>query len=146
VVEDLCFYHYPREELIADGKVPWRDFIWQYGRPDGELNDCELLPHTRHCGPYLGPRHNFRDDDEEDREQKRPRTPSFMQRVSSWMDNHGRNRGRPSGRDHRSGWFKGESSHGKNRAQTDGSPPPPLVKTGPKMSRDPCGGYGRRRD
>jgi hypothetical protein len=24
--------------------------------------------------------------------------------------------------------------------------PPPLVKTGPKMSRDPCGGYDRRRD
>jgi hypothetical protein len=26
VVEDLMFYHYPREELIANGKVPWRDF------------------------------------------------------------------------------------------------------------------------
>jgi hypothetical protein len=27
-VEDLMFYHYPREELIEDGKVPWREFRW----------------------------------------------------------------------------------------------------------------------
>jgi hypothetical protein len=26
VVEDLLFYHYPREDLIADDKVPWREF------------------------------------------------------------------------------------------------------------------------
>jgi hypothetical protein len=25
-VDDLMFYHYPREVLIADGKIPWRDF------------------------------------------------------------------------------------------------------------------------
>jgi hypothetical protein len=25
-IEDLLFYHYPREGLIADGKVPWKDF------------------------------------------------------------------------------------------------------------------------
>jgi hypothetical protein len=25
-VEDLLFYHYPREEMIEYGKVPWRDF------------------------------------------------------------------------------------------------------------------------
>jgi hypothetical protein len=124
VVEDLCFYHYLREELIADGKVPWRDFVWQYGHPDGELDDEELLPHARPCGPDLGPRHNFCDDDDEDRGWKRPRTPSFMKRVSSWMVSHGRNRGHPSERDRRSGWYKGESSRGKNRAQLDQSPPP----------------------
>jgi hypothetical protein len=28
VVEDLLFYHYPRDELLADGKVPWREFAW----------------------------------------------------------------------------------------------------------------------
>jgi hypothetical protein len=28
VVEDLIFYHFPRKELIADGKVPWHDFAW----------------------------------------------------------------------------------------------------------------------
>jgi hypothetical protein len=36
VVEDLCFYHYPKHDLIADGKVPWHEFSWQYGMPDGE--------------------------------------------------------------------------------------------------------------
>jgi hypothetical protein len=25
-VEDLIFYHYPCEELIAEGKVLWQDF------------------------------------------------------------------------------------------------------------------------
>jgi hypothetical protein len=44
VVEDLMFYHYPREVLIADGKTPWRDFNWQYGRADGDLDDEELHP------------------------------------------------------------------------------------------------------
>jgi hypothetical protein len=24
VVEDLMFYHYPREEMLTNGKVPWR--------------------------------------------------------------------------------------------------------------------------
>jgi hypothetical protein len=28
VVEDLLFSHYPREELIVDEKIPWRDFVW----------------------------------------------------------------------------------------------------------------------
>jgi hypothetical protein len=35
------FYHNPREELIADGKVPWREFVWHYGQPgtvDRKLN------------------------------------------------------------------------------------------------------------
>jgi hypothetical protein len=44
VVEDLLFYHFPREELIADGKVPWREFTWHYGRPDGEQRDLALQP------------------------------------------------------------------------------------------------------
>jgi hypothetical protein len=39
VVEDLMFYHYPRAELIEDGRVPWREFKWQYGRADGDLSD-----------------------------------------------------------------------------------------------------------
>jgi hypothetical protein len=26
VVEDLSFYHFPREELLADGKVSWWEF------------------------------------------------------------------------------------------------------------------------
>jgi hypothetical protein len=35
VVEDLMFYHYPREELVADGKIPWCEISWQYGPLDG---------------------------------------------------------------------------------------------------------------
>jgi hypothetical protein len=31
-VEDLLFYHHPREDLIANGKVPWKDFSWRFGR------------------------------------------------------------------------------------------------------------------
>jgi hypothetical protein len=27
-IEDLLFYHYPREELLADGKIPRRGFNW----------------------------------------------------------------------------------------------------------------------
>jgi hypothetical protein len=27
-------------------KVPWRDFTWQLGKPDGELDD-EELPHLQ---------------------------------------------------------------------------------------------------
>jgi hypothetical protein len=55
VVEDLLFYHYPREELIADGKVPWRGFAWQTSRMDGELNEDELHPPTRYCGKEFQP-------------------------------------------------------------------------------------------
>jgi hypothetical protein len=45
-VEDLLFYHHPREDLIADGKVPWKDFLWQFGRADGEIEEDELHPAT----------------------------------------------------------------------------------------------------
>jgi hypothetical protein len=43
-IEDLLFYHPTREELIEDGKIPWWDFGWQYGRIDGELEEDELHP------------------------------------------------------------------------------------------------------
>jgi hypothetical protein len=39
VVEDLLFYNYPCEELVVDGKIPWREFAWQRGRPDGEVEE-----------------------------------------------------------------------------------------------------------
>jgi hypothetical protein len=38
-IEDLMFYHFPHEDLIADGKRPWTDFCWQYGRADGDLEE-----------------------------------------------------------------------------------------------------------
>jgi hypothetical protein len=44
VVKDLMFYHHPQEELLADGKVPWRDFAWQFGKPDGERKDEDPPP------------------------------------------------------------------------------------------------------
>jgi hypothetical protein len=47
VVEDLLFYHFPQEELIADGKISWRDFIWQFGRPDGDLEEEKFLTLNR---------------------------------------------------------------------------------------------------
>jgi hypothetical protein len=46
----LLFYHYPRDVLLADGKVSWRDFAWQYGRPNGDIEDEALIPLTRSCG------------------------------------------------------------------------------------------------
>jgi hypothetical protein len=51
VVEDLMFYHYPHEKLIADGKVPWRDFNWQLGRTDGDLDEEEIHPHRVNYDP-----------------------------------------------------------------------------------------------
>jgi hypothetical protein len=50
VVEDLLFYHYPREDLLADGKVSWHDFVWQFGRPNGNIDDDEIPPPTPFCG------------------------------------------------------------------------------------------------
>jgi hypothetical protein len=73
VLEDLLFYHYPRNELIVDDKIPWRDFRWQYGRADGELEEDELHPPSRFCGQDW--RHSRRPpgDDNSDREYKRSR-------------------------------------------------------------------------
>jgi hypothetical protein len=69
-IEDLMFYHYPREELLADGKIPWRDFSWQYGRADGDLEEEDLHPVTKACGQT--PLRRPRDDDDQDRGQQDP--------------------------------------------------------------------------
>jgi hypothetical protein len=55
VVEDLMFYHYPREELIANGKVPWRDFTWHFGRSDGKIEEEDFKVLSRACAPTLLP-------------------------------------------------------------------------------------------
>jgi hypothetical protein len=66
VVEDLMFYHYPRKELIEDGRVPWKDFHWQYGRPDEDLGEDDLHPPTRFCGQQgLQPRYHPRYDEDD---------------------------------------------------------------------------------
>jgi hypothetical protein len=92
-IEDLMFYHFLREELVADGKVPWRDFSWQSGRPDGELEDDGDEPPSRFCIPDSEPRWFCRDgDDDDDREQKHPRSHGIMHQVSSWFDGRGRSK------------------------------------------------------
>jgi hypothetical protein len=70
-VEDLMFYHFPREDLIADGKRPWTNFCWQYGRANGDLEEWELHPPTRYCEQEerQGRRRPRDDDDDWDREQ-----------------------------------------------------------------------------
>jgi hypothetical protein len=75
VVEDLLFYHYPRDEMIADGKVPWRDMVWHYGLPDGDLDEDgenSFIPVTRNCGSDEPLRRQPRDDI--DRDQRCPRS------------------------------------------------------------------------
>jgi hypothetical protein len=29
--------------------VPWREFMWQFGRVEGDLDEEDLHPPTRHC-------------------------------------------------------------------------------------------------
>lgn len=115
-IEDLMFYHYPREELIADGRVPWRDFHWQYGRPDGDLDDADdRQPPQPRCRPDFEYRRHTRDDDEGDRDQKRQRSRGFISRMSGWIDGRGKNKERQPENDHGSGWYKGESSRGRQK-------------------------------
>jgi hypothetical protein len=73
-VEDLLFYHYPRDELLADGKVPWREFTWQFGKPDGELDEEELHPPTRYCEGNYNLRRHPRDDEDGDMDQKKAKS------------------------------------------------------------------------
>lgn len=89
------FYHYPREELIADGKLPWREFSWQYGRADGDLEEDELHLRTRTCRPpdQFTHRH-LRDDENHDRERKRTPSRGFLGRMSSCIDTWGKSRER----------------------------------------------------
>lgn len=119
-VEDLMFYHYPRDELLADGRVPWRDFTWELGRADGDLLDDDILPPpTRHCGEdrstYWHPRDEDEDRDRDHHPRSRPR--SILRKVSGCLEGRNRNKGHHTGRDQRSGWFRGESSRGKSRNQ-----------------------------
>jgi hypothetical protein len=112
VVEVLLFYHHPHEELMADGKIPWRKFKWQLGHPDGDLIDEEdsLDPPTRLCDSRPEVRWHRRYDEGGDRDHKRPRPRSIMRCVSDWMDNRGKSINKHV-EDHRgSGWYRGESS------------------------------------
>jgi hypothetical protein len=117
VVEDLLFYHYPREELLADGKVPWREFSWQKGQPDGEQNEDFVEPISRCCGAQSEWRR--RDEEDEDRDNKRPRSHSILKRVFSWMEGRNKRSGREGEIRHGSAWYRAESSRGRSRAELD---------------------------
>jgi hypothetical protein len=68
VVEDLAFYHFPQEELLADGKVPWKEFAWKSGVPNGELDEEDLHPPpSRYYHIETPLRRHPRDDEEGDR-------------------------------------------------------------------------------
>lgn len=115
VVEDLMFYHYPRAELLAEGRVPWREFVWQYGCANGDLDEEVFQPQIGACGEARALRWHPTDDDESDREQKRSRARGLMHRVSNWIDGRDKSREHRSERDHGSGRYRGESSHGRTR-------------------------------
>jgi hypothetical protein len=65
----------------------WRDFVWHYGRPDGEIDGEEFMHLTNFCSPELNSRWCPRDDDEGDREQKRPRARGFMEKCQASVRN-----------------------------------------------------------
>lgn len=71
LVEDLSFYHFPREELLSNGRVRWRDFRWHLGHADGELEEEEVQPPTTHYRLDRYPNTHQRDDEDDDREPKR---------------------------------------------------------------------------
>jgi hypothetical protein len=130
------FYHFLREELVADGKVPWRDFSLQFGRPDGELKDDGDEPPSRFCVPDSEPRWFRCDgDDDDDREQKRPRSHGIMHQVSSWFDGRGRSKHMGADGDRGNGWYVGESSRGRHHAQHEKSTPPAREASPPDERR-----------
>jgi hypothetical protein len=119
-VEDMLFYHYSREELVADGNIPWWEFKWQMGKMDGDLEEEILEPPTRFC---CQSRSRSREDDDFDRDQRRPRPRGLLEKMSGWMESRGRSKDRQSERSRGSNWYQGESSRAGNRRGRDISPP-----------------------
>jgi hypothetical protein len=95
VVEDLLFYHHPRAELITDGKVPWRDMRWQYGVPDGDLQEDDSFTPARQCASDSELHRHYSDDEDIDKNYKRLNPRGFMSKVSSWMEGCIRSRSKP---------------------------------------------------
>jgi hypothetical protein len=132
VVEDLLFYHHPREELIEDGKMPWRQFQWQYGRPDGDSVLEDPLPPTRFCSTMEDPCWR-RQNDDEDRDHSRRKARGLIRRVSHWMDTRGRSKNRSADRSSGNAWYSREASHGRNLRNF--SPPPSQERDAPEEKR-----------
>jgi hypothetical protein len=126
VVEDLLFYHHPREELVQDGKVPWQEFMWQLGQANGDLEEEDLHPPTKVCGPDLGSlRRHLRDDDDPDCDHKKPRPRGFISRMTGCIEGRGRCRDRAPPPTWRSGggWEGGESFRGRVRGSMQDESP-----------------------
>jgi hypothetical protein len=54
VVDDLAFYHYLREELLVDGKTPWREFeclVVKYRMMTGPTNQRLQAIHSAYKKP-----------------------------------------------------------------------------------------------
>jgi hypothetical protein len=85
VVEDLSFYHFPHDELLADDKVPWKEFTWYPGCPNGEVEEEEFNPPPRFCGQNSELRWRPDDDEDWDKDHKRGRSRGFMHKVSNWI-------------------------------------------------------------
>jgi hypothetical protein len=123
VVEDLSFYHFPHEELLADGKVSWQEFTWFPGCLDGKVVEEEFNPYPRFCAPSSEPRWRPNDVEDQDREHKRDRSRGLMQKVSTWIDNRGRSKNRSNTDGRHGGWLVGESSRGRNVSGRASLPP-----------------------
>jgi hypothetical protein len=122
--EDLMFYHHPREELIANGKVPWKEFAWHPGHANGELDEDELHPNLQRCDQDLAFQRHRRDDDEGDGDDSHPQNRGFINIFTDWMDVRSRGKEQQSDRGHPRSWFRGESSRRRNREGHDQSLPP----------------------
>jgi hypothetical protein len=109
---------------VQDGRVPWREFMWQFGRVDGDLDEEDLHPPTWHCeqDPPSSRRRPRDDDDEGDYHKARPR--SFMSKISGCMEGRGRSRERQQQRGRTVGWALGESSRGRTRKSREVSESP----------------------
>jgi hypothetical protein len=115
-IEDLLFYHYPREELIVDGKILWMDFKWQFGRMDGDVNEEELQPPVRFYDQDWNHthRHPRDDDDDQHKEHKRSAPRGILGRMANCVDSRGCSRDRQGDRDKGNGWYRGETSRGRH--------------------------------
>lgn len=125
-VDDLMFYHQPSDELRAAGRQHFREFFWQYGKSDGDIEDDDLLLPPRHCRDGSEIRRRRREDDDDDRDRRRPQTRELLQRVSRWIDGRGRAKDRAQERGQGNGWYPGEPSRYRSRTNTTNSPPPPI--------------------
>jgi hypothetical protein len=103
--------------------VQFREFRWTPGRLDGDMDDDDVRMAPRFCRPSDGSVHRPHVDDDADRDRSRPRRRELLGSFSRWFDQR-RGRAPGPGRDHRGGWFRGESSRYRRMPGRSLSPPP----------------------